>query len=425
MRGFPLRRRAVPSGKRPCKIVGNRPRGVDKKFTSVAHFPRAQLDLLQALLKTEPAVWQHVWMAGTLRRNMVVSDRTTGEVFYVLAAHAFAVTLLKLESAPGIFKMVPNASHICHQEPVISIEQYWAHDYELALDVRSEGNTVNVALLQTFSVGEYCGRRWLHLLPVKTLKKMLLQLGIELKGMRNQMHFATALLDFYEIRGQDRETMLEKLAAMAKRRANSIKPQSVGATSDDGNEEESGDEPEEDIEVPTVLTTLAPNEVEFVCRGGPASAALMEEEDDEGLDAAAGKQADPAPSPLAAPVPRAPSSSSSSGATPGGPPAVPPPQADSPALDHDQIRAVAHNKQPASEVLAAPPGCSLRAYEPEGRNPYWVAKLPAGKRFQSPSSTMARNSRSRDWGAHLRSKEKARLECLEWLRKAESSGVLA
>ena len=68
----------------------------------------------------------------------------------------------------------------------------------------------------------------------------------------------------------------------------------------------------------------------------------------------------------------------------------------------------------ADAIGKASPGCSLRAYAPVGKNPFWEAKLPDGKRH-GPPGKRPRASRRRDWGPHLRSREKARQECVAWL----------
>ena len=82
-------------------------------------------------------------------------------------------------------------------------------------------------------------------------------------------------------------------------------------------------------------------------------------------------------------------------------------------------------RQPAAEHWRAPPGCSLRAYEPPGRNPFWEARLPEKVTFAAADTGgAARNSRRRDWRAGLRNKEIARRERLLRLTEAEAAGVL-
>ena len=80
-------------------------------------------------------------------------------------------------------------------------------------------------------------------------------------------------------------------------------------------------------------------------------------------------------------------------------------------------------RETVGRVMDAPPGCTLYEYEPIGRNPYVKGKLPAGVRFASPDKRQT-NTRWRDWGPSIRSKEKARAEVCDWFQRAKSAGLL-
>ena len=194
---------------------------------------------------------------------------------------------------------------------------------------------------------------------------------------------------------------------------------------------------------PKVLAEMAPQEVDFFRTGEvPCGAALMEEETDEAIEAIAKRTQDTAkraPTPPAPTPPQEGQSSSSSNL-----PWQPAPEPHHTEDDHiaqpsggcpggipaDEVEAVHRNmasvdgwRLPAEGAMPTPPGCSLRLYE-HGHIACWEAKLPKGKRFGSPGR-QPRASRRRLFGPDIRSKEKARLECGEWLRRAEEAGVLA
>ena len=103
--------------------------------------------------------------------------------------------------------------------------------------------------------------------------------------------------------------------------------------------------------------------------------------------------------------------------------------AQTPAVEEPEVAAAARRlgedaRQPAVEHWRAPPGCSLRAYEPPGRNPFWEARSPVKVTCAAADSgSVALNSRRRDCRAGLRNKDMARRERLLWLTGARAAGV--
>ena len=89
------------------------------------------------------------------------------------------------------------------------------------------------------------------------------------------------------------------------------------------------------------------------------------------------------------------------------------------------VAAAVHGWRLPTTIAEASDGCSIRAYEPliEGRRPFVEAKLPAGVRVAMLGEE-PRNSRRRNWGPGLRSKEKAWQECKERLGRATESRVV-
>ena len=97
-----------------------------------------------------------------------------------------------------------------------SADQLRRHYYSLGLQVSETSNVAPFPVEGTFNMAEYCGRRWLHLLPAALLQRVLTELGVSTQGLRNQLGLASALLDSFEV--EDRETMVKLIEVEARRR---------------------------------------------------------------------------------------------------------------------------------------------------------------------------------------------------------------
>ena len=426
--------------------------------THVHLFSTIQLSLLHALVKTDREQWPRLWMAGTVRPHMLLTHRETGEGLYVLAAYGKAFSYLRLQGGLGLFTIEADTIQVAHLEPLTSLQDHWAHDYTFSLAMRSTGTTVEFNATSTFSVPEYAARRWLHKMPGETLRNLCKELHVELRGRRSLKDVGMALLDHYEVAGEDRDRMVALLEAAAKSRMR--KQKEKRGADDDAHE---GDEEEDDgpaAAIPPVLQHMAPAEVAFVCTGvSPAGAALMEEETDAGLDfqASAAQRHDLAakknlkPQAPLAPEGPAPAQGGGAGSSTDGPAGpeggaaqhVEPVPVEAPPApgvndDHDDVgdavdpelkdaakRMGRGDWQPAAlRETDVPGGCILRCYRPPDKNPYWEARLPKGTFWQSADSDRPRNCRRRDFHGTLRTEQKAKEECWQWLRAAKDAGAV-
>ena len=409
--------------------------------TKVDLFPRVQLSLLHALLAADRESWPNLWMACLLRPHMVVYNQDSQRGFYVVRADHYTVTLIELGGTwPDL--LLSADSRVCDLHTVPSLSYFECYDATWDYLPASEGVSFRIGLDNVCSIAEYCARRWLHLLPVGKLRMLLKELGIPTKGLANQLQLATALLDHYGIDGGERQLMLSKIEALIKKRRRS-KPRG-GEEGQEDDDEDGGEN--DDVHIPEVLAKMAPDEVAFLVTGKVAAgSALNEEETDAGLDAQAA--ASGAPGPTTMRPPPVPSKAASSSASLHAASAIgsPPPSVADPstASSHSALPLPASSsdgdvmgpkaladverfaRASAADVeFAVPPGCSLRAYQVPGKPAYWEARLPDGISFQATDSSVARNSRRRNWHAGLRSEQKAKSECLEWLWQAHEQGAL-
>ena len=260
----------------------------------VAEFPRVQLSLLNGLLTSPKENWANLWMASLLRPGMLVSNKATGAGSYVVSADKYTVVLLDLAGSGAKFLLGESTvlgSGPLRPQTVTALDQFWCHDCALGLDDGEDGDVVLFTSDQTFSMAEYCARRWAHLLPLALLKRALKELAVVTKGVRNRVGFVTALLDHCGVHDGDRDAMLSLIEAQTRRRAKKAAPAA------DGGEDEAAWEEAPDVAPPSVLAELCPDEISYVCTGTVAAgAALMEEETDAGLDfMAAGQPTRPPP----------------------------------------------------------------------------------------------------------------------------------
>ena len=331
---------------------------------------------------------------------------------------------------------------------------------------------------------EYCARRFADRMLVGEHKKVCQKEVIAAKCFKNKLNYVEALLDHCDVKGGDRDRVLEKVrAAMTKMQKKATKKAYGEAAEGEATEEEY--EAEEDVEklAPSALADLTPAELSFLAKGvGPCGAGLMEEETDRGLDEMASMAAKkPAvlvsPPVKVTPAPAAPIVVSGSGASSSGGPAPsagpcmvaeeagvdasPPAESgagvgaleeagpvpaggaavagaesggdvDAGAEVDEGVReamvAVAALRAPAAAVEEAPPGCSCRRYDPgptaKNNNSFWEARLPKGIRYTSPTSLASRNARRRDYAPGFRTSEKARRECLDWLWGAKAANLI-
>ena len=432
--------------------------------TTPQEFSVNQLGLLHALMNCDEDRWSNLWVASLFRRHTVITKPGVRRAWYVVGVRSHSVALLELDGdddADGLtWHINPHRQAVQVWVPITDLEEYRCHKH--CLELQFTRKKAKVCVVLTSQEGETlvrcCCLNYIHLLRLQDLKPLAAALEMGLSRMTTQLAHVEAILDHVGIDGPERDRVVnlvhERIAKRSEKAKKADGDDEAEAKDDDADPVD--DELREEIaEANPFMRTLPEEEVSFAFNAIPAGMALDEEECDAGLDEIAKNVADaPAPAPVkqkAAPASASLGLSSSSSASSSwlpassssssGQPPLPPPGEDPTTLstssavvvsDEAPVQPTAEEKGvmamrayslrcPNLEDAAAPGASTLRLY-PGARGSgklRWQAKLPPGAdKFEGKRSKSVTFS-------HPALKDKAKLECLQYLQRWEAAQVKA